>query len=108
MDERIRQYFNTIFAEAPKTRRALDLKQEMMQSAIDKYNDMVADGYSEEDAYQNVINSIGDVTELFPEVEEKNLWSNGLALVSSPPVSGLALSALVVPYLFSSVCRCPR
>lgn len=73
MDERIRQYFNTIFAEAPKTRRALDLKQEMMQSAIDKYNDMVADGYSEEDAYQNVINSIWDVTELFPEVEEKNL-----------------------------------
>ncbi len=43
MDERIRQHFNTIFAEAPKTRMALDLKQEMTQSAIDKYNDMVAD-----------------------------------------------------------------
>ena len=75
MDERIRQHFNTIFAQAPKTRMALDLKQEMTQSAIDKYNDMVADGYSEEDAYQNVIDSIGDVTELFPEVEEKNLFA---------------------------------
>ena len=75
MDERIRQHFNTIFAEAPKTRMALDLKQEMTQSAIDKYNDMVADGYSEEDAYQNVIDSIGDVTGLFPEVEEKNLFA---------------------------------
>ena len=75
MDEKIRQYFSTIFADAPKTRMALDLKQEMTQSAIDKYNDMVADGYSEKDAYQNVINSIGDVTELFPEVEEKNLFA---------------------------------
>jgi len=74
MKEKIRQHFNEIFAEAPGTRKALDLKQEMMQSAIDKYDDMVADGYSEEDAYQSVIASIGDVTELFPEVEEKNLF----------------------------------
>lgn len=75
MVEKIKQYFNEIFADAPKTRMALDLKQEMMQSAIDKYNDMVADGYSEEDAYQNVVSSIGDVTELFPEVEERNLFA---------------------------------
>lgn len=73
MDEKIRQYFNTIFADAPKTRMALDLKREMTQSAIDKFDDLVAEGYSQEEAYQNVIASIGDVTELFPEVEEKNL-----------------------------------
>lgn len=73
MREKIRQHFNEIFADAPRTRKALDLKQEMTQSAIDKYDDMVADGHSEEDAYQHVIRSIGDVTELFPEVEEKNL-----------------------------------
>ena len=73
MKEKIRQHFNEIFADAPSTRKALDLKQEMVQSAIDKYDDMVADGYSAEDAYQSVIASIGDVTELFPEVEERNL-----------------------------------
>lgn len=73
MKEKIRQHFNMIFADAPKTRRAIDLKDEMTQSAMDKFDDMVADGYSEEDAYENVIHSIGDVTELFPTVEEKNL-----------------------------------
>ncbi len=72
MKEKIRQHFNMIFTDAPKTRKAIDLKDEMMQSALDKYDDMVADGYSEEDAYENVIQSIGDVTELFPAVEEKN------------------------------------
>lgn len=75
MKEKIRQHFNQIFAEAPKTRKALDLKQEMIQNAMDKYDDMVADGYSEEDAYRNVIESIGDVSELFPAVEEKNLFT---------------------------------
>lgn len=74
MKEKIRQHFNELFADAPRTRKALDLKQEMMQSAIDKYDDMVADGHSGEDAFQSVIASIGDVTELFPEVEEKNLF----------------------------------
>ncbi|MCM1541104.1 MAG: permease prefix domain 1-containing protein [Blautia sp.] len=73
MKEKIRQHFNQIFAEAPKTRKALDLKQEMMQNAMDKYDDMVAEGYSEEDAYTNVVESIGDVSELFPELEERNL-----------------------------------
>lgn len=73
MKEKIIQHFNQLFEDAPKTRKALDLKQEMTQNALDKYADMLQEGYSEEDAYQNVIRSIGDVSELFQEVEEKNL-----------------------------------
>ncbi len=73
MNEKITQYFNRLFEEAPKTRKALDLKQEMTQNALDKYADLLQDGYTEEAAYQNIIQSIGDVTELFSELEEKNL-----------------------------------
>ncbi|MDE7028607.1 MAG: permease prefix domain 1-containing protein [Lachnospiraceae bacterium] len=104
MNEKIKAYFNQIFADAPRTRMALDLKQEMMQSAIDKYNDMVADGHAEEDAYQNVIASIGDVTELFPEVAEKNLLAlpkedrKKKALLTASAV-GLYIFALAV-FLF--------
>ena len=75
MKDKIVQYFNQLFEAAPKTRKALELKQEMIQNALDKYEDLVQEGHSEEDAYQNVIQSIGDVTELFEEVEEKNLLS---------------------------------
>lgn len=73
MKEKITQYFDQLFKEAPKTRKALELKREMTQNALDKYDDLVQEGHSEQDAYQNVIQSIGDVTELFEEVEEKNL-----------------------------------
>lgn len=112
MNEKIKQYFNQIFAEAPKTRKALDLKQEMMQSAIDKYNDMVADGYSEEDAYQYVIDSIGDVTELFVEVEEKSLYPlsekdrKKKAILTSVSV-GLYLFAAAVLFFFTSISEIP-
>lgn len=73
MKEKISQHFNMLFEEAPKTRKALDLKQEMLQNALDKYEDLLSEGYAEEDAYRNVVDSIGDVTELFVEVQDKNL-----------------------------------
>lgn len=74
MKEKIIQYFNQLFEEAPKTRKALELKQELIQNALDKYEDMIQEGrYSEEDAYQNVIQSVGDVNELFDDLEEKSL-----------------------------------
>lgn len=74
MKEKIVQYFNQLFEDAPKTRKALELKQELTQNALDKYEDMIQEGrYSEEDAYQNVIQSVGDVGELFEDLEEKNL-----------------------------------
>ncbi len=73
MKEKIVQYFNQLFLDAPETGKALELRKEMTQNALDKFEDLLQDGYSEEEAYQNVIGSIGDVTELFGELEEKNL-----------------------------------
>ncbi|MCM1216924.1 MAG: permease prefix domain 1-containing protein [Lachnospiraceae bacterium] len=73
MNERIRKYLDELFENAPKTRKAMELKEEMLQNSMEKYQDLLGDGYSEEDAYKNVIGSIGDVTELFEDLEEKNL-----------------------------------
>ncbi len=73
MNERVKKYLDELFEDAPKTRKAMELKEEMMQNSMEKYQDLLSDGYSEEDAYKNVIGSIGDVTELFEDLEEKNL-----------------------------------
>lgn len=73
MEARIRKHIDGLFKDAPKTRKAMELKEEMIQNTMEKYQDLVGDGFQEEDAYQNVINSIGDVTELFGDLEEKNL-----------------------------------
>ena len=73
MNERIRKYIDQLFADAPKTRKALELKEEMTRNTMEKYADLVSDGYAEEDAFRNVVNGIGDVQELFADLEEKNL-----------------------------------
>ena len=72
MNERIRKYIDELFADAPKTRKAMELKEELVVNTIDKYHDLISEGYQEEDAWQMVINSIGDVTELFEELKEEN------------------------------------
>ena len=63
MKEKIRKHINGLFTEAPKTRKAMELKEEMIQNTIEKYEDLVSEGYQEADALQNVIDSIGDVIE---------------------------------------------
>ena len=74
MEEKIRQHIKELFAKAPRTRKAMELKEEMAQNTIEKYQDLIAEGYSQEDAWQMVIASIGDVTELFHELEEPDLF----------------------------------
>ena len=104
MNERIAKHMDMLFDAAPRTRKTLELKQEMTQNANDKYQDLIAEGYSDEDAYQNVIGSIGDVSELFEDLEERTPYTMSeadrkkKALVTSISV-GLYIFAGVVFFL---------
>ena len=51
MKEALRQYLNTLFEDAPETVRMLEFKEEIFQNLIDKYDDLIAEGKSEQAAY---------------------------------------------------------
>ena len=68
MNDRIRAYLEHAFANAPKTRRMEDLKEELYSNLVEKYNDRLRQGMSEEDAYNAVIRGIGDIDELIDSV----------------------------------------
>lgn len=72
MNENIRKHIEGLFAEAPKTRKAVELKEEIIQNTTEKYQDLISEGYIEGDALNIVLDSIGDVTELFKALEESN------------------------------------
>jgi len=71
MNSRIRDYINDLFQNAPMTKKAVDLKEEMIVNAEEKYKDLLAGGYREEDAISAVVNSIGNLEELFRELERE-------------------------------------
>ena len=46
MNEKLRRYIDDLFANAPSTVRAVELKEELYQNLTDKYNDLIAEGKS--------------------------------------------------------------
>lgn len=70
MEYRIREYMDQLFESAPRTQRAYELKIELTQNLIEKYYALVGEGKSQEDAYNLTIMSIGDVRELFSQLED--------------------------------------
>lgn len=70
MKDSLRNHIELLFENAPKTRRAFELKEELYANSVERFDDLVKSGFSQEDAYKNVVNSIGNVSELFNDLEE--------------------------------------
>lgn len=64
MEEKLRQYVESLFAKAPKTQKMLELREEIFSNLKEKYNDLLTTGASEEEAYEIVKGGVGDVEEL--------------------------------------------
>lgn len=75
MMSKIRSYINTAFADVPKTKKALELQEELIANLMEKYNDQLAQGKSEEEAYTSVIANIGDLSELTEGMRERHVLS---------------------------------
>lgn len=70
MEYKIREYMDQLFESAPHTQRAYELKIELTGNLIEKYYALVGEGKDPEDAYNLTIMSIGDVRELFSQLED--------------------------------------
>ena len=61
---RIRQHIERLFASAPTTAEAYNMREEMIMNTIERYHDGMAKGYTPDQAYAAAIGGIGDVSEL--------------------------------------------
>ncbi len=78
MIEKLRDHVEGLFADAPKTRKANELKEELLANLIDKYNDLLSQGSTESDAFVKVKASIGDIDELIRGLKETDVMDFGL------------------------------
>ena len=69
MNNRLREYIDNLFATAPSNMKAVEVKEEILQNLTDKYNDLIAEGKSEEVAFNIAVASIGDVSDLIRELQ---------------------------------------
>lgn len=61
MREKLIEYVNFLFAGAPDSE---EIKQEILQNTLDRFDDLVAEGKTPEAAYTLAISGIGDISEL--------------------------------------------
>lgn len=54
-------YIDLLFAGAPE---AVEIKQEILQNTLDRFDDLLAQGKTPEAAYQLAISGIGDISEI--------------------------------------------
>lgn len=69
MKAKITQYVEFIFRNAPNTREAMELKEEIQRNVSDKYRKLIDEGLDEEHAFSKSIASIGNVDELLDELK---------------------------------------
>lgn len=75
MIEKLKNYIEYIFEDAPKTKEVVELKEEMLQNLIDKYQDLINEGKNSEAAYNIATASIGDVNQLIEQLKYKSMAS---------------------------------
>lgn len=75
MREQLIQYVNLLFAGAPDSE---EIREEILQNTLDRYDDLVSQGKSSEAAYRLAISGIGDINEI--------LGTAAKAAVPSTPV----------------------
>ena len=76
----LKNYVDAMFKEMPETRDILDLKQSILESMEQKYEDLLAEGKNESEALGTVISQFGDIEELKEAYgfEEKNPSKKGI------------------------------
>lgn len=102
MRDTIRVYIEELFESAPRTRRAIELKDELIANLTERYDDLVADGMDPQVAYATVINGIGDVNELISTLQEQDVLSP-VREQQQKQKSALLVSAAVAIYILSLI-----
>lgn len=62
--KRLQQHIDGLFAEVPRSRASYELQEELLANLVARYDDLVAQGKGEEEAYQSVVAGIGNIEEL--------------------------------------------
>ena len=64
MREKLRTYIDCLFAGAPNTPQTAEIKTEILQNTLDRYDDLIAEGKTPEAAYSLAVSGIGDISEI--------------------------------------------
>lgn len=102
MNDDIRIYVEKLFENAPKTRKAHELQEEMIANLSEKYNDLLAKGKSPEESFNLVVAGIGDIDELISSLGSTDVF-NIVEQQKQRKKTALVVAVAVMLYVLSLV-----
>jgi uncharacterized membrane protein len=102
MEENLRKYLESLFADAPKTKKTVELREELYLNLKEKYQDLVQKGATEDEAFEIVKRSVGDVDRLIQEINEPDQISK-VAMEQRRKKSAMRIAIAVGLYILSPV-----
>ena len=109
MNTKIKKHVDTLFSHVPYSKKAQELKEEILADMEAHYNDCLADGESEQTAFRSACDSLGDIEQviekLIPEkdiMEKLDRYKRFRAIMTSVAVF-LYISGLAIIVAFSSI-----
>lgn len=102
--EQLSKYFDSLFESAPDTQAMKDLRDEIYQNTLDRYNDLISQGKSEDESFSKAVSGIGNIEELIKRNdyvglnENKNCYSRDY-VVKNRVISGIILAVSVMLYV---------
>lgn len=103
MNDRIKTHVDSLFEGAPQTRKVMDLKEELLANLNSKYDDLIASGTSEDDAYRLVISGIGDISELVRQIQNESAFNSHYP-TQERKKSALFVAIAIGLYIISPMC----
>ncbi len=106
MENNIRSYVDALFKNFELNQETAELKEEITQNSLDKFQDLISAGQDESTAYKIVINSIGDVSKLIYNMDysENSQNNNNAEMQKYKQRSAILTSVAIFLYI---VCIVP-
>lgn len=68
MNSKIKNYVEVLFSDIPRSKKANELKEEILSNMSERFDDYIQEGETENQAYSKVISSLGDIDEMLADV----------------------------------------
>lgn len=95
MDNKLKQFLDDAFKPYGNFPARKDVQQELLANLTEKYNDLKAEGHTDNEAYQMTVDSFGDVSEIMehiahdqPQQQEKRGLKHTLITAIKHPING--------------------
>lgn len=101
MEGNLRNYVEELFSGTIPSKKAVELKEEMIQNLTEKYNDLLSEGKNPEAAFNIAIAGIGDISYLLKDLEKDSV--NPEVIEAYRQKSAMMTSIAIMLYILSVV-----